>query len=213
LRHVRHSGPIYFPGTQESLQETLGRLCPLKDTPAQAYLERRSIALQVADTAGTRFAHDFAGRPAVVQPLYDHQDRLVSLHARYLETGRRQNKMFTIGPGGGCVNVLGGWRAEPLIIVEGLFDALSMAVCGWASVATIGRWAPWLREAGQGRVAWLAMDAGRPGEQEVARYAAHLCHSQVRRMKPPDRDKDWNTALVKRGRATLSRWIAQQLTS
>jgi len=50
--------------------------------------------------------------------------------------------MLTIGSGGGTASVLGGWQVEPLILVEGLFDALSLATCGWASVATVGRWHP-----------------------------------------------------------------------
>jgi hypothetical protein len=210
---VREPDPPRMPGTQESLDQTLARTVPLEGTPGQAYIERRGITLDVAHAAGTRFASDFAGRPAVVQPLYDYQNRLVSLHARYPEFGRGKDKMFTIGPGGGTVNALGGWRADPLIVVEGLFDALSLAACGWDSVATIGRWVPWLREASVGRTVWLALDAGRAGEKEAARYAAHLCQSQVRRMLPPERDKDWNTALVKRGRTAVARWVEKHLAT
>jgi hypothetical protein len=210
---VRQSDPLCMPGTQESLEQTLVRSVPLEETPGRTYVERRAIPYDVAHAAGLRFASDFAGRPAVIQPLYDHESNLVSLHARYLEFGRGQDKMFTIGPGGGTINLLGGLRAEPLIVVEGLFDALSLAACGWASVATIGRWVPWLREASAGRVVWLALDAGRTGEQESRRYAEHLCQSQVRRMLPPERDKDWNTALLKRGRTVVARWVERQLTS
>src|SRR6202035_3843060 len=98
---VREPDPPCMPGTQESLEQTLVRTVPLKETPGQSYVERRGISLDVAHAAGTRFAPDFAGRPAVVQPLYDYEDRLVSLHGRYLEFGRGQDKMFTIRPGGG----------------------------------------------------------------------------------------------------------------
>ena len=59
------------------------------------------------------------------------------------------------------INTLGGWRADPAIVVEGIFDALSLASCGLASIATIGRWVPWLSEAFAGRTVWLAMDQGR----------------------------------------------------
>jgi len=47
--------------------------------------------------------------------------------------------MFTVGPGGGVAASSAGWRSEPLILVEGVFDVLSLAVCGWDSVATVGR--------------------------------------------------------------------------
>ena len=183
----------------------------LRATPGEDYVVRRRIPLQIAEAAGLLFAPDFVGRAAVVQPLYDRNLQLVSLHARYIEYQRGQDKMFTIGPGGGAVNVLGGWKTDPLIIVEGLFDALSLAACGWSCSATIGRWVSWLREAAAGRPVWLAMDAGSSGDKEARRYAAHLCHSSVRRMLPPGNDKDWNTALKKRGRATVWRRVAEQI--
>jgi hypothetical protein len=144
--------------------------------------------------------------------LRDDGDALVSLHGRYLQHARGRDKMFTCGRGGGTICVLGGWRAEPLILVEGLFDALSLATCGWASVATIGRWAPWLAEVSAGRVVWLAFDRGRPGEAEVARYAHCLQDADLRRLPPP-RCKDWNTALVKRGSSGVTKWVRDHLAA
>jgi hypothetical protein len=205
-----------MPGTGESLPQTLARGVPLEGSPGEAYVQSRAISLAVAHEAGVRFAADFAGRAAVIQPLYNYEGSLVSLHARYLAFERGLDKMFTIGPGQGAIHVLGGWRADPLIIVEGLFDALSLAVCGWGSVATVGRWVPWLREAAAGRTAWLAFDAGRAGEGEAVRYAEHLSEPRIRRLltpgRDPVRDKDWNTALVKRGPAAVTRWIEGQLS-
>ncbi|GLI36805.1 toprim domain-containing protein [Geobacter hydrogenophilus] len=136
---------------------------------------------------------------------------MVAVHGRYLHVVRGQNKMLTFGPGGGAVSVRGGWRVDPLILVEGLFDALSLATCGWGSVATIGRWAPWLPEVSAGRVVWLAFDASRSGEAEVARYAKLLCTSDIRRLLPPPLCKDWSTALVKRGRNAVTRWVRDRL--
>ena len=129
------------------------------------------------------------------------------LHGRYLSLVRGQDKMLTIGPGGGVANILRGWRTDPLIVVEGLFDALSLAVCGFACAATIGRWVPWLADVSVGRTVWLAFDAGRPGEAQFARYASHMSEAGVKRMLPPGRSKDWNTALVKGGTATVTRWV------
>ena len=120
--------------------------------------------------------------------------------------------MLTFGQGGGVGSVLGGLHMEPMILVEGLFDALSLATCGWASVATVGRWAPWLPEVLSGRVAWLAFDTGRPGEAEVMRYAQRLSESCVHRLPPPPRCKDWSTALVKRGPGAVTSWIQSHLS-
>lgn len=202
-----------MPGTEERLEDTLRRGLPLAGTAGQAYVERRGITVEIAEAAGVRYVRDFAGRPAVIVGLYDHHGTLASVHGRYLEVSRRQDKMLTIGPGGGTVNVLGGWRAEPLILVEGLFDALSLAVCGSACVATIGRWVPWISDIAAGRTVWFAFDAGRAGEAEVSRYAEQMRAAQVHRMLPPGRSKDWNTALVKRGAHAVASWVQRCLSA
>lgn len=203
--------PPFVPGTRQSPEERLSYALPLSGTPGGLYVARRGIPVSVADAADVLFDTDFGGRPAVLAALRDREDKPVSVHGRYLHTVRGQNKMLTVGRGGGLISVRGGWRAEPLILVEGLFDALSLATCGWASVATIGRWAPWLPEVSAGRTVWLAFDAGRPGEADAARYAARLRESDVRRLPPPTRCKDWNTALVKHGRGNVARWVRERL--
>jgi hypothetical protein len=216
---LRFDDPPFMPGTGQSPAERLAQAAPLAGTPGQFYVERRGVPLHVADAAGVRFDADFGGRPAVLVSMRDREGKLISLHGRYLHNVRGQNKMLTIGRsgscriGGGAVSVLGGWRAEPLILVEGLFDALSLATCGWASVATIGRWASWLPEACAGRVVWLAFDASKPGESDVARYAERLRDSTVQRLPPPPRCKDWSTALVKRGRIDVARWVREHVAA
>ena len=208
---VHFDDPPCMPGTGESPGERLARALPLAGTLGQAYVERRGVPLVIAEAAGVRFDADFGGRPAVLIAMRDQEDRLTSVHGRYLHTGRGQGKMLTIGDGCGAVSLLGGWRSEPLILVEGLFDALSLASCGWSSVGTIGRWAPWLAQVSAGRLVWLAFDASRPGEKDVARYAGRLHEANVRRLPPPPLCKDWSTALVKRGRSSVACWVGDHL--
>jgi hypothetical protein len=203
--------PPHMPGTGEGPWELLSHAMPLAGTLGQTYVERRGVPVEVAEAAGVRFDADFGGRPAVLIAMRDQEDRLTSVHGRYLFTARGQNKMLTIGQGRGVVSLLGGWRVEPLLLVEGLFDALSLASCGWPSVATIGRWAPWLPEVLAGRLVMLAFDASRPGETEVARYASRLHMANVRRLPPPPRCKDWSTALVKRGHSSVRCWVGNYL--
>jgi len=198
-----------MPRSGERPAERLARALPLEGTPGQAYVERRGIPLAIADAAGLRFDPDWDGRAAVLVGMHDDAGTLLSVHGRYLTTLRGQDKMLTVGLGGGVACVGDGWHGEPLILVEGLFDALSLAVCGCSAVATIGRWAPWLPGVCAGRLAWIGFDANRPGEHEAALYAQRL--PQVRRLWPPPRCKDWNTALLKRGRAEVSRWLRDGL--
>lgn len=202
-----------MPNTGLHPEQLLARAVPLAGSAGQAYVERRGVPVAVAVAAGVRFENDFAGRPAVIVALRDNAGRLTSVHGRYLDTVRGQNKMLTIGPGDGAISVLNGWHAEPLILVEGLFDALSLATCGWSAVAHIGRWASWLPEVTAGREVWLAFDASKPAEADVAHYTARLQNARLRRVLPPPRCKDWNTALRKRGPAALTRWLQQHATS
>ena len=203
----RFCDPSCMPGTGESPAARLARAAAVAGTPGEVYLARRGVPLPVADAAGVRFDPDFVGRPALLVPLCDQTGNIASLHGRYLQVVRGENKMLTVGAERGLVTVRGGWQAEPLILVEGMFDALSLAACGYPCVATIGRWAPWLAEEASGREVWLAFDAGRPGEANAACYRERLSGSRVRRLPPPPRCKDWNTALVKRGPALVTRWL------
>ncbi|HEX8113858.1 MAG TPA: toprim domain-containing protein [Kofleriaceae bacterium] len=201
-----HDSPL-LPGTALGPAECLARAQPLEGTDGQAYVERRGIAVAIATAAGVRFCPDWAGRPAVVIALRDRDGEIRSVHGRYLHNVRGEDKMLTIGAGGGAICVLGGWRSDPLIVVEGLFDALSLAVCGHAAVATIGRDVPWLASIAAGRTVHIASDRTRPGEQDAARLAAALIGARVHRLPPPPRCKDWNTALVKRGPSAVAKWL------
>lgn len=211
---THHFNDAYLmPGTGQTAEQLLSDALPLANTAGQAYAEHRGIPGQIATAAGVRFAENFAGRPAVIVGLYDDSDKLTSAHGRYLDTVRGQNKMLTIGTGNGMISVLNGWHADPLIVVEGLFDALSLAVCGWSCVAHIGRWASWLPRVAEGREVWLAFDASKPAERDALRYTEHLQGARVRRVLPPPQCKDWNTALKKRGPGALQRWLEQHINN
>lgn len=196
-----------MPGSGLSPAEIYARALPLAGTPGQAYAERRRVPVGIAVAAGVRFDPDFAGRPAVLVAMRDQGGNLLAVHGRYLHATRSQDKMLTVGTGGGAVAVLGGWRAEPFILVEGLFDALSLAACGWASIASVGRTIMGLAEATAGRVVWAAFDTGRSGEAAVATHRERLPHAVVRRLPPPPGCKDWSTALVKRGPGIVAQWV------
>jgi hypothetical protein len=169
------------------------------------------VPADIAESAGVRFEPDFAGRPAVLVPMRDLGKKLTAVHGRYLHATHSQNKMLTVGREGGAVVIGDVWRTEPFILVEGLFDALSIAVCGWAAVATIGRPIYHLAELTSNRVVWAAFDAGRSGEANVTTLRQRLPQTVVRRLPPPPRCKDWNTALVKRGPVLVAQWLRTQL--
>ena len=196
-----------MPGSGLPPETVYAHALPIFGTAGEDYVLRRGVSVEVAAAAGVRFAANLAERPAVLVALRDRSDRLTSVHGRYLHAARGQNKMLTVGRGHGAIPFLGGWRAEPFVLVEGLFDGLSLAACGWPSVATIGRQVCWLSEATAGKVVWAAFDAGRSGEANFALCQNQLREATVRRLPPPPGCKDWNTAIVKRGPATVARWV------
>ncbi len=205
------SDPPLMPGTGETAQARLARAGLLTGTPGQQYVEKRGITLDVAHNAGLRYDPDWNGRSAVIAAMRDAEHNIRSVHGRFLEHLGDQNKMLTIGTIGGVINLLDGLTENPIILVEGLFDALSLAMCGYSSVATVGRWAPWLPELCAGKTVWLGFDGNRPGDEEATRYRERLTGADTRRLPPPGRSKDWNTALVKRGQATVEAWLRQCL--
>jgi hypothetical protein len=211
MRLYRFSDPERMIGSGVLPETAFNAAHHLAGTMGQEYVQRRGIRVDVASAAGVQFDPNFAGRPAVLAALRDQNDKLTSVHGRYLHAVRGQNKMLTVGRGDGAISFLDGWRAEQLILVEGLFDGLSLATCGWPSVATIGRHVSWLPEVAAGKVVWAAFDAGRSGDANYHLCLAQLNKAAVRRLPPPPKCKDWNTALIKRGPLLVSRWIKDQL--
>ena len=143
----------------------------------------------------------------MIVPMTGANGALCSVHGRYLQQRGDEDKMFTIGPGGGILNVADGLAGDIIIIVEGLFDVLSLSLCGYSSIATVGRIAPWLPQVCNGKAVLLAFDGNRPGDATAQFYGQYLNGAIVRRLTPPDGAKDWNTAIVKKGRSIVERWL------
>lgn len=196
-----------LPRTGEGPEDLWRRSTPLVGTPAEAYLQRRRVPFEVAVAAWVRFIDDLNGRPGVLVWLTGPEGEPRAVHCRHLHDRRGEGKMFTVGRSGGVFPVIDGLRADPLILVEGLFDALSIAVSGLPCVATIGRWVSWLPEFARDREVWLAFDGNRPGERSARGFAASLAGSRCRRLRPPDGRGDWNAAARKIGAAGLARWL------
>lgn len=179
---------------------------PLAGTAGAAYVEGRRVPEAVADRAGVRFLPDLLGRPAVLAPLAGPDGRLRAAHCRWLHG---LPKMLNIGAAGGVFAPPGAREADPLVLVEGLFDALSLLTCGVPAVAVIGKWIDWLPGFAAGRTVLLAFDGNRPGDAAAREYAAHLAPGRWHRVRPPGTTKDWNNALRKGGRGSLAGWLGR----
>jgi hypothetical protein len=205
--------PRVVPASGETPAEAWAGAGAVADPRCAAYLERRRIPLELAQAAGLRFAPSFAGRPAVLAAMRLHDGRLVAVTARYLTTARHQEKILTVGDPGGVVAVLDGLQGAPLILVEGVFDALSVALCGRPCVATIGRWIDWIPGFAAGRTVLLAFDGNKVGDHAARYYLDRMPLSTCRRLRPPPKCKDWSTALAKLRQSALKRWLAVSLAA
>jgi hypothetical protein len=203
--------PLLMPATGETAQQRLDSSEPIEGTNGQLYVEKRGIQLSTAEEAGLRYDASWNGREAVIVPMRDEDEVLCGLHGRYLNISGHQNKMFTMGREGGIIKVTGPFFTDAVILVEGLFDALSVATSGYTAMASIGRWTPWLPDYCLGKRVFIAFDACRSGEESFTLYKQRLVGADVHRLLPPDRCKDWNTALIKRGDYRIARCIQNAL--
>lgn len=200
-----------MPHTGETPQECLDKSVAVSNTPGEQYLTKRGIPVAIAHNFGVRYDPDWNGRPAIIAPMYDADKKLCSVHGRYLMQTGKQDKMFTIGHGDGILNIGEALQTNPLILVEGLFDALSLAIYGFSTIATVGRLAHWLPEACAGKTVVLAFDGNKPGDATAAFYKEFLVDSKTFRLTPPRHSKDWNTALRK-SNGILYQWISANLS-
>lgn len=196
-----------LPASGESAADLLARALPLQGTDGAGYTERRRVPVAVAAGAGVRFLPDLEGRAAVVAPLRGLGGELRAVHARYI---RELPKMLNVGRAGGVFSPRGALERDPLILVEGLFDSLSLLACGVEAVAVIGKWIDWLPAFARGRTVLLAFDGNRPGEAAAREYAAHLEPGAWHRLRPPGRTKDWSNALRKGSPGLLATWLSRQ---
>lgn len=102
---------------------------------------------------------------ALLFPLRRPDGALVATHGRYLvKSGEKKCK--TAGSlTRGVFSTPGGLDADPLIITEGPFDALSYAQCGYPAVALVGvAWGDWLPRYCAFRTVYVALDNEASGE-------------------------------------------------
>lgn len=197
-------------------REWLQFLEPLQGTVGEAYLQSRGLSLEVAANACVKWSPNWAGRGAVVFPLYDAKNGLVAAQGRYCEVGATP-KARTYGPKKEGAFFTARFEAAlrggaPLIITEAPLDALSLAQCGFAALALCGTSGPrWIHLKCGLRTVFLAFDADEAGDRAahqlteiLAPFGAH-CH----RLRP-EAAKDWNDVLQRDGASNLGDWLIWQ---
>lgn|GEM_PF-999132 len=189
---------------------TSQRLATLAGSPGAAYLKKRGLAVDLAGSAGVRWAPTWYGRPAVVFPLRDNLGQLVAMQGRHVD-GRTDPKAHDLGPkGAGVFATPGAFEASTVIIVEGPICALSLAAAGRSAIALCGTSAPaWLIKKLAFRRVAVAFDADAAGDAAAPRMIGELraFGAHVERWRPTG-VKDWNDLLLLHGADVLGRDLA-----
>ena len=200
--------PTVVPEGGDDPAAALARAVAVDDPQCAAYLTRRGVPVEVARAAGVRFAPSFDRRAAVLAPMRRRDGELAAVTARYLTTIRGQEKILTVGHEGGVFTVLDGLAADPLLLVEGVFDALSLAACGVPCVATIGRYVGWLEDVGVGRTVLLGFDGNKVGDHAARYYKDRMTGADCHRLRPPLVLQGLERRARQAGRHGTTRWLA-----
>lgn len=169
---------------------------------AISYLKNRSISLDTARENEVCFVPDWHGRPMLGFPFKDTQGEVVALSGRALWNGKidkpasgpKKSGAFWSGAlGFGALDI----KLPAIILCEAPFDALSLAVAGYPSLALGGTSAPtWLSQKCAFRRVLLAFDADVAGDAAALKIGTNLSSfgAVCERVRPRGA-KDWNELL------------------
>jgi hypothetical protein len=175
---------------------------------AQAYLENRLPGVNFriyGDGQNVKFHPDFAGVPSVLFALRDMWGKMTGIQSRSTEGSvRRQlgTGVFSSSPA--------ALLADPTIICEGPFDALSLEAVGYPALAALGTSLPrWIPEMCYYRRVVIATDNDAAGHDAAGRWKYQLrAVREVLRICPTW--KDWNEWYLE-DREFLAYSVHQQL--
>ena len=165
------------------------------------YLAMRGITEELARSCGLMsIARWQGGGPALLFPIRRPDGALVATHGRYLNP-EAEPKCKTAGAlNRGVFSTPGGLTADPLIITEGPFDALSYAQCGYPAISLVGvAWGDWLPRYCAFRSVYVALDNDPRGNERSPELAAALRSRGARILRLKAQLKDANEDLLADG--------------
>ena len=195
----------------EAWRGHLDGLQPYAGSPAEAYLRGRGILPLFPLACRVRYHANWGGRPAVVFPLYNREERLVASEGRYLD-GKDTPKVRAYGPKkAGVFATPGAFDGAVVTLVESPINALSLAQCGLPAVATCGaeNLPAWLPTACRGKRVHVAFDPDPAGHAAAKKVCTLMAKQDIpcARLVPLEDGCDFNDVLMKHGR----QWLEQKL--
>lgn len=181
---------------------------PLAGTPGEVYLAGRGIPLRVAELHGVRYGRRFLqARECVLFPFVDRErKKVVAVNARYLDGNTTRDKTQTAGPRSqGAVWSPGALAHDPVMVVEGPLDALSLFTAGVPALALVGTAGThWLPDACVGKNVAVALDNDEQGDAASVRLATQIAAAGGRPYRCRPSLNDWNDMLMSIGAEALA---------
>lgn len=195
---------------------------PITYTPGAVYLRDRGIDDELAYEAGIRYADQFAvvdtaGREwrrkerrewrrkerCILFPFTDRAGQVVAVNIRFIDvpSNDQKRKTLTLGPRNsgafmGAVAIADPLRRDPIVVVEGPIDALSLTMAGIPALALVGTAGTgWLPEACVLKNVALALDNDERGDGGAERLRGLLAPVGARLARWRPSAKDWNDDL------------------
>jgi hypothetical protein len=183
-------------------------------TPGAAYLRDRGIDDELAYEAGIRYADRFEVRDTegkawtreercILFPFRDRAGQVVAVNIRFIDvpSSDQKRKTVTLGPRNsgafmGPIGVADPLRRDPIVVVEGPIDALSLAMAGVPALALVGTAGTgWLPEACVLKNVAIALDNDERGQLGAGRLCGLLTPVGARIARWLPETKDWNDDL------------------
>ena len=198
------------------VREIFDEAKPIQNTFGQVYLESRKIPLELAEKSGVRFSARFYGRAAVLFPMFDRNNELIAINGRFTDGQEVNGKLKTQTAGKKSLGLFvtpDALESDTIAVCEGVFDALSLHLCGLPAVAVVGTSAPeWLPNALAFRRVLIASDADDAGDKFAEKLTMLLRSrgARVARLRSGN-GKDWNENLINVGREAMRARIERQI--
>jgi hypothetical protein len=203
--------------SEAMLRKTLRSAQPLADTIAGRYLESRGIPFEMAKDSGGFFSANFYGRPAVVFPMLNEAGETVAINGRFVDGRERDGSSRKTQIAGrkslGLFITPGALGAETVAVCEGVFDALSLHLCGIPAIAMVGiTGAAWLYRALAFRNVFVALDADESGDKGADVLIGTLKTRGARAVRlRPNKCNDWSEFLQTHGSDALCETVNQAI--
>ena len=182
---------------------------------AVRYLKERGVTFEIAHDSDVCFVSDWHGRATLAFPFKSPDGEVVALAGRALSNGGVDKPASGPKKTGAFFAAALGFKAlanalPAIILCEAPFDALSLAMAGYPSLALGGTAAPsWLYQQCAFRHILLAFDADVAGDTAAEKIGVTLASfgATCQRLRPQGA-KDWNELLQNAGSEAIEEAVA-----